>query len=86
MLGGALGATADKYAGKALKGSLDAGIAAREFADKAYEALVSAPEKLGKYQGVLRQAANKGPKAFVLYHHMLMNNDPEYRQLMELGK
>lgn len=83
FLGGAIGATGDKYAGVAFKKALDGGIAVRSGADKAYQALIAAPAKLGKYQRVLREAANKGPKAFILYHHLLMQNDPEYRAIYE---
>ncbi len=81
--GVAAGATADKYAGPVFKKALDSGIAIKTGADKAYNVLVNAPAKLGKYERVLREAANKGPKAFILYHHLLMNNDPEYRALYE---
>lgn len=38
------------------------------------------PQKFSKWQNKLLGAAGKAPNAFVITHHSLMSNDPEYRQ------
>ena len=52
-------------------------------ADVAYKLLNTTPEVMGKYNGPLMQAMKKGNKAFLATHLILMNQDPEYKQLVE---
>lgn len=47
---------------------------------KAAEAV---PEKLVKYDRVLQGAAGRGTQALIAAHHLLMNNDSEYRNIIE---
>jgi hypothetical protein len=38
---------------------------------------------MGRYSGVLRQAAARGPAAAGATHYMLMQQDPQYREMYE---
>lgn len=43
----------------------------------------AAPEKFAKWLPVLQQGAKRGGEGFAITHHLLMNNDPEYKALVE---
>lgn len=88
LQGGAtgLGMAADKYGGRMAKGAIDAinflPRSARRIAEFASEKL----PRDSKAFRMLTTAANNGPKALVITHHLLMNGDPEYRKIMEQGE
>ena len=50
---------------------------------KLADVVTSAPEFLGKYQGVLERAATEGARSLAVTHHLLLNNDPIYRKIFE---
>lgn len=52
-------------------------------ADTAYKLLSTSPEVMGKYNGPLTQALKRGNKAFFTTHMMLMNQDPEYAEMVQ---
>jgi hypothetical protein len=42
-----------------------------------------APEKIGIYAPILKNAARQGAQQLAISHYLLMKNDPEYRNLMD---
>ena len=50
-------------------------------ADKLSKILSQAPEAMGKYAGVLRDAAQRGNNALGVTHFLLMQKDPNYRTM-----
>lgn len=47
------------------------------------KAAAATPQKLKKYENVLKGSALKGTQSLVATHHLLMNNDEEYRNIIE---
>ncbi len=45
--------------------------------------IIAAPQKFTKYLPLMQKAAKVGNPAVVALHHELMNNDPEYRKLIQ---
>lgn len=73
----------DKFADPAIASAANAGAKAmHSIGDKIPEFLKSAPEKLGKYAGVLGAAARQGAQAVTIRHFVLSNTDPEYREML----
>ncbi len=50
--------------------------------DKLAKLVSVAPQSLGKYGDILQRAMARGGSSLAITHHMLMNKDPEYRQLL----
>jgi hypothetical protein len=55
-------------------------------ADAISKKLLAAPSKYGKWLPALQKAAAASPAGLVTTHHLLMNNDPEYRAIYEAQK
>lgn len=53
-------------------------LAARSL-DAMSKALASSPELAAKYGGAITNALNYGPDSLVVTHHLLENNDPQYK-------
>jgi len=51
--------------------------------DRLDKHLIQNPQKLGKYQNVLQQAAQKGSTSLGIANFILMNKDPEYRKTIK---
>lgn len=52
-------------------------------ADALSKKIMAAPAKYGKWLPVLQKGAAASPAGLVTTHHLLMNNDPEYRAIFE---
>ena len=76
LVKGAVAAGANKQA--RTRGSA---FAARSL-DKVAKTLEQAPEALGKFRRALEVAAQSGAGSLSVTHHLLLENDPEYRTLM----
>lgn len=79
-LGGGAGIVADTHSGKMLRSAILANASIKLSGDKVARALQGGVN-IGKYTQPLKKALNTGYASFLLYHKMLMNNDPEYRKL-----
>lgn len=77
VLAGATAAAANKLARE--RGSA---FAARSM-DALSKIAASTPDVLGRYKDMLEAAAKRTPEALMVTHHVLMNNDPKYRQIIE---
>lgn len=87
VLGGAAGAATgsyvDKKGGEIAANILDSASTAKTWiADKIPDILKSNPEALGKYAGMFQNAAQGGAQAVSVRHFVLMNQDPQYRQMI----
>jgi hypothetical protein len=80
MLVAAVAGGANKIARE--RGSAFAARAAGSIADM----VDSAPDKFSKWLPTLQQAAKRGAEGLSVSHHLLMNNDPEYRRMVEERK
>lgn len=81
--GALLGGIADRYGGRMMRGGIRAGVTARETADAVLNYLRNDPEFAGRFGRVLNRGAQYGTRGVLLYHHLLMNNDPNYRQYFQ---
>ena len=72
--GGIAGSSADKYAGKVMKGLLDGKITAAEYATKFNGT---------KYANILKDAASRGNKSLAATHFLLSQKDSEYRKMTQ---
>lgn len=84
-IGGGVGAGLDAFGPKMLKGAISAtgGSATAQKAVSAVSNLLQrSPQAMAKYQDVFARAAQRGPQAIAVTHHLLMNNDLEYRTLV----
>lgn len=87
MAGGGLGAKGLAYFApgplKYVQGVSDAARAAQKVKTGAAYLLETAPQKLGKFAPVLKQAADRGGNALSTTDFLLQKTDPEYQQLMK---
>lgn len=91
MGGAAAGAYLDKEGGKVAAKVIDSTIAGKEainkgkqwLGDKIPELIKSNPQVMGKYAPAFQNAMTKGAQQVGLTHWLLMNNDPEYRQMLD---
>lgn len=81
-MGGAAGATADKYGGVIVRKALDKGVDTKRSLEAAIARLQTDPQSLGRFRKVLEQAAKQGTRGLLVTHHILMNEDPEYRAMI----
>ena len=81
--GALLGGMTDRYGGRMVRGGIRAGVTARETADAVLNYLRNDPEFAGRFGRVLNRGAQYGTRGVLLYHHLLMNNDPNYRQYFQ---
>ena len=78
--GGLVGTTLDKYAGQAIKGSVKASLKIQDQLKKISALLMQDSAFAKKYGSILEKTANRGQKALIVTHHMLMNSRPDYRE------
>lgn len=84
--GALLGGLADRYGGRILRGGIDVGTATKNYADRLVNYLANDPGFAAKYGRYFAKGAIRGGTGFSLAtHHLLMNNDPEYRKYFEEG-
>jgi hypothetical protein len=82
--GAILGAVADRYGGRILRGGIDLGTSAKNSLDRLVNYLQNDPGFKAKYGRFFAKSAIRGGTGFSLTtHHLLMNNDPEYRKYFE---
>jgi hypothetical protein len=79
-LGGGAGIVADTHSGKMLRSAILANASIKLSGDKVARA-IQGGVNIGKYTQPLKKVLNTSYASFLLYHKMLMNNDPEYRKL-----
>ncbi len=72
-VGAIAGMSMDKYAGKLVKGLLDASISGQQFANAF---------KNTKFATILSNAATRGNSALAATHFLLQQNDPNYRKTL----
>ena len=89
VAGGLAGMVAGSRVGQGVEAVVSRGTPASnagKVAQKAAKKLTTAenllrnPKKLGRYARILQEAANRGPRAVAVQHHMLMQTDSEYRK------
>ena len=78
--GGLVGTTLDKYAGQTIKGSVKASLKIQDQLKKISALLMQDSAFAKKYGSILEKTANRGQKALIVTHHMLMNSRPDYRE------
>lgn len=77
--GRALGYLADRFGAPGLRMGIDVGQYVKGSIDQALYFLQNDPNFAATYGKMLNRGAQNGLRGMVLYHHMLMNNDPKYR-------
>jgi hypothetical protein len=82
-LGALAGGAADKYAGRLLRGGISGGTSLKQSFDSMLDYLRTSPEFAEKYGRKIQTALKYGTRTGLLYHRMLLNNDPEYRKYFE---
>lgn len=84
--GALLGGLADRYGGRILRGGIDIGTSTKNVADRLVNYLANDPGFAAKYGRYFAKGATRGGGLISLtMHHLLMNNDPEYRKYFEEG-
>jgi hypothetical protein len=84
MTAGALGgATVDKMGGTIARGMIDTAMGTERLAKSIATKFANPSPKIMPYLKVFDKAAEAGTKGVLLYHHLLWNNDPEYRKAFE---
>lgn len=80
------GFAADRYGGSWTRGAIRTGVGAKNIADRVINYLATDPGFAAKYGRFFAKTAVRGGTALSLAtHHLLMNNDPEYRKYFEEG-
>ena len=79
-LGGGAGIVADTHSGKMLRSAILTNASIKLSGEKVARA-IQGGVNIGKYTQPLKKVLNTSYASFLLYHKMLMNNDPEYRKL-----
>lgn len=80
------GFAADRYGGSWTRGAIKTGVGAKNVTDRLINYLSNDPGFLAKYGRLFAKTAGRGGMALSLAtHHLLMNNDPEYRKYFEEG-
>jgi len=79
-LGGTVGAGIDKFGGKVARAGIDAGMGIGETYKAIANKLKNPSPRMAPFVKTLQQGMRQGPKGLILSHHLLWNNDPEYRQ------
>lgn len=83
MLGGVPGAVmgfiGDRFGGQMLRGGIKGGVELKNTLDAILTKIQSDPNFRAKFGGKLGSAGRLGAKSMITYHHLMMNNDPEYR-------
>jgi hypothetical protein len=83
-VGGAVGFASDRLGGPALRAAISTAVPLKQSFDKALGLIGDNPLFNSKYGKVLKQSIDRGGyPAAMLYHNLLMNNDPEYRKYFE---
>lgn len=82
-LGGLGGMVVDKSGGKIARKGIDAAVAMDNFAKSLVEKIRNPSEKFAPYAKALNAASAGGPRLLLVYHHILWNNDPKYRQAFQ---
>lgn len=77
--GRAFGYLADRFGGPGLRMGIDVGQATKGSIDQVLYLLQNDPKFAAKYGKMFNRVAKGEVRGMVLYHHMLMNNDPQYR-------
>lgn len=84
IFGGAVGAqqgmAIDKMGGRFARKAIDMGVGMKSVADTIASKMALPSPAMKPYIGLLNKAAQRGTQGLVLYHHLLWNNDPEYRK------
>lgn len=84
MTAGALGGAAvDKMGGTIARGMIDTAMGSERLAKSIATKFANPSPKIMPYLKVFDKAAEAGTKGVLLYHHLLWNNDPEYRKAFE---
>lgn len=84
--GALLGGLADRYGGRFLRSGINVGTSTKNVADRLVNYLANDPGFAAKYGRYFAKGAVRGGVGFSLAtHHLLMNNDPEYRKYFEEG-
>ena len=80
------GFAADRYGGSWTRGAIKTGVGTKNVADRLVNYLANDPGFAAKYGRYFAKGAVRGGVGFSLAtHHLLMNNDPEYRKYFEEG-
>lgn len=66
---------------KSAKGAVNRSVALG--ADALSQMVQSGSSALGKFSGILKNAAAQGPKAFAIAHYTLSQKDPDYRNMIQ---
>jgi hypothetical protein len=77
------GATVDKMGGVIARSMIDTSMNTERLAKSIARKLANPSPKIVPYLKVFDKAAEAGTKGVLLYHHLLWNNDPEYRKAFE---
>lgn len=89
MLGGwpgaALGFMGDRFGGQVLREGIKSGVGLKRTMDNVLLKIQTDPSFRAKFEGPLLKAARGGARSMVVYHHLMMNNDPEYRAYFSEG-
>lgn len=89
MLGGwpgaALGFMGDRFGGQVLREGIKSGVGLKSTMDNVLLKIQTDPAFRAKFEGPLLKAARGGARSMVVYHHLMMNNDPEYRAYFSEG-
>lgn len=80
MLGAQQGMAMDKMGGKIARKAIDMSVGASNSVERLAGMLANPSPAMKPYVGVLNKAAQRGTQGLILYHHLLWNNDPEYRK------
>jgi len=78
-IGALTGGAVDRYGGRLLRSGIRSGTSLKNSYDNMLEYLRTSPEFAEKYGRKIQNALKYGTRSGVLYHKILMNNDPEYR-------
>lgn len=78
------GFAADRYGGSWTRGAIKTGVGTKNIADRLINYMATDPGFAAKYGRFFAKTAGRGGMALSLAtHHLLMNNDPEYRKYFE---
>lgn len=85
-VGGAIGAGVDKFGGQLTRAGIDQGLGLIDSYRTIANKINNPSPAMAPYVNTLKQAMTLGPKGLLVSHHLLYNNDPEYRKAFSEGE
>ena len=79
-LGGLTGAAMDKFGGHTARWLWQKSLPATEAIQRLGQKMQNPSPKFQKYYDKIQKVSGRGGQGMLLYHHLLWNNDPEYRE------